>query len=214
MLYALTDFLVVIGVAIAVWRSMIGAGYQQLEARRTAGKGLATFAFAALIGTIRFFELGDFRLFPNGEAALAAHHSWLSNYAAVSGLAFVMAGQAALLCRARLSRIATAVGLIVISMLGIFAQTAGLIAWLSAFPILWTSMGLGLAFYSVYRRSYRPALFWLASWLLLIFASTAIGGSREETTLGIANWHIYHALLAIWAILVGEAVRASTSTRA
>ncbi|MBR9824621.1 MAG: hypothetical protein GYB36_02315 [Alphaproteobacteria bacterium] len=200
MLYALTDFLVVIGVAIAVWRI-----WHQRPDSPTVNLliGLSAFALAATIGTVRFAT--------GAIDALQAQHSYWSAFAGVSGLLLIAISSVRLTWlsgrRHRLDQ-----GILVALIAGYFGASAVLSATMIA-PIA-LLLGLSSTAWLAWRQNWRPALFWLASWLLLIFASTAIGSLREEITFGIANWHIYHALLAIWAVLVGEAVRASTSTRA
>lgn len=190
MWFALTDFLVVIGVAIAVWRMrpVLEQNYPRLVAA-----GLAFFAIAALIGTVRF---------ASGEVdALARWHSVASSTAGIWGVLLIFQGQ-------RGPVALSSSGFLILTIIIVLALLTDVeLAWLGYLCVAaGTSLALVQTFSSV---DYRPHVLWLASWMLLIFASLAIGASREITTLGIAHWHIYHALLGVWAVLVGEAARAA-----
>ena len=200
MLYALTHFLVVIGVALAVWRI-----WRQRPDGPTANLliGLGLFAVAAAIGTVRFAT--------GAVDALQEQHSLWSAFAGVSGLLLIATSSVRLTWlsgpRSQLDQ-----GILLAVVAG-YIGASGFLSPSMIAPIA-VLLGLSATAWLAWRRNWRPALLWLASWTTLILASTAVGGSREETMLGVANWHFYHALLAIWAVLVGEAVRASTSTRA
>jgi len=200
MLFALTDFLVVIGVVIAVWRIR---GTRDRLSHADTTTGLALFALAALVGSIRFLS--------DQVEGLQDAHSLASSTAAILGTPLLALGTSRslhVLTRRSPAYYGVVGALLLLGFLGMLGVTdLQLIASLSA---LFAIVSSG---YALYRR--RPgATLWLASWLLLLFASLAIGGSREVTTLGIAHWHIYHALLGVWAVLVGEAVRACTSHNA
>ena len=81
---------------------------------------------------------------------------------------------------------------------------AGFVALLPQLALLAGSIGA----VAMFVRGPRPAAaLWLAAFALLIFASVVVGSSRATTTFGLADWHIYHALVGVWAILTGEATR-------
>lgn len=196
MWFALTDFAVVLGAGIAIWllRNRVSAGPTLL-----AGVGLALMALAAFTGTIRF---------STGQIdEWAAAHSIISGFAAIAGLGLVMLGQVMAMSGFSLAhgqyRLvcagATALAILILLIPG----AAGLIPLIS---ILILAFGIGAGTWYVFRGNALTGALWIVCWLLLGFASTFIGGSRELTTFGIINWHLYHTGLGLWAILVGLAM--------
>lgn len=197
--FALTDFLVVIGVAAGLWRLWPHRRHGEV---RMVRMGLVLMAVAAATGTLRF---------ASGQIdALAGAHSLASTFAGAAGLALIATGLAI-----KAFAISLPAGVTRYIRVGIPVFTA----FMLLFPGLSDLVGLvapasliaGLAASGALlaRRHWRAGLLWMSAFALIAAASLAIGASREATTLGIANWHIYHTLLAIWAVLVGEATRHS-----
>lgn len=169
--------------------------------------GLVLMALAALVGTIRFAS-GEV------DGPLATAHSIASSYAAAAGLLLIATGLALTAFRVRLPAGVTRyirMGIpVFIAFLLVFPGSDSL---LGALPALALLIGLAGAGALLTRRDWPAGLVWLAAFGLLAFASLVIGGSREATTLGLANWHIYHTLLGIWAVLTGEGARRLFSGR-
>jgi len=196
--FALTDFLVVIGAAIGLWRLWPERRHGEVRMIRM---GLVLMALAALVGTVRFAS-GEV------DGPLATAHGIASSYAAAAGLLLIATGLALTAFRVRLPGGVTRyirMGIpVFIAVLLIFPGSDTL---LDALPALALLAGLAGSGALLTRRDWPAGLIWLASFALLAFASLAIGGSRETTTLGLADWHIYHTLVGIWAVLTGEGAR-------
>tara|TARA_R110002072_G_scaffold45093_6_gene125487 strand:+ start:3462 stop:4076 length:615 start_codon:yes stop_codon:yes gene_type:complete len=204
MLFALTDFFVVIGCGLGIWRLW---PHRRRGDVRMLRFGLAFVGIAALIGAVRF-GTGQIE-------ALAPWHSGASTFAGAAGMILIALGLA---WEAFPIRMAPGVGRYL--RIGIPVLTAGMLAWpgsegvLALMPKLAMLLGLAASIALLVQRHWQTGLVWLFAWLLLGFASMAIGGSRDMTTFGIANWHIYHTLLAVWAVLAGEAMRRLIASRA
>ncbi|GLK52747.1 hypothetical protein [Maricaulis virginensis] len=196
--FALTDFLVVIGAAIGLWRLWPQRRHGEVRMIRM---GLVLMALAALVGTIRFAS-GQI------DGPLATAHGIASSYAAAAGLLLIATGLALTAFRVRLPAGVTRyirMGIpVFIAFLLVFPGSDTLLGVLPALALL---IGLAGAGALLTRRDWPAGLVWLAAFGLLAFASLVIGGSRDATTLGLANWHIYHALLGVWAVLTGEGAR-------
>lgn len=195
--FALTDFLVVIGAGAGLWR---------LWPHRRDGKvrmvrlGLVLMGLAAAVGTVRFAS--------DQVEALAPAHGLASAFAGSAGLMLIAAGVALKAFGIRLPAGVTRYVRIGIPVfVGFMMLFPGLDRLVDAVPVLALLTGLAAGGALLTRRHWLAGLLWLAVFALIAFASLAIGGSREETTLGVANWHVYHALLGVWAALAGEATR-------
>ncbi|WP_339737538.1 hypothetical protein [uncultured Maricaulis sp.] len=204
MLFALTDFLVVIGCGLGIWRLW---PHRRKGDVRMVRLGLAFVGLAALIGAIRF---------ASGQVEeLAQLHSLASTFAGAAGMLLIALGLA---WEAFPIRWPPGVGRYL--RIGISVVTIVMMAWpgsediLALLPQLALLLGLAASIALLLHRRWQTGLIWLFAWLLLAYASIMIGGSREETTFGIANWHVYHTLLALWAILAGEAMRRVIASRA
>lgn len=193
--FAITDALVVLGAVIGIYL---------LWPHRRDGKvrmirfGLGFMGFAAVIGVARF---------ASGQVnEMAGLHSLATDFAAAAGLMLIATG---LMLKTRAIRLDTGITRYIrygipalVAFLMFFPGTDGLVGLL---PTLAFIMGL-IASIMLIMHGQRPAgLVWLASFALIGVASILIGGSRTDSTLGITNWHIYHAALGIWAVMVGEA---------
>lgn len=193
--FAITDALVVIGA---------GVGIYLLWPHRRDGKvrmirfGLGFMGFAALIGVVRF---------SSGQInELAGLHSLATDFAGAAGLLLIAT---ALMLKTRAVKLDTGITRYIrygipalVAFLMFFPGTGGLVDLL---PTLAFILGV-IACIMLIMHGQRPAgLVWLASFALIGAVSILVGGSRSESTLGITNWHIYHATLGIWAVMVGEA---------
>lgn len=198
LLFALSDFLVVIGVAAGLWRLWPQRRHGEVRMVRF---GLVLSGLAALVGTIRFAS-GT----PEGPLAIA--HALASSYAASAGLLLIAAGLALSAFRidlpAGVPRYVRYGIAVFVAFLLALPGTDGVMAALPALALL---LGLAASGALLTRRDWRTGSVWLAAFALLAFASLAIGTSRETATFGIADWHVYHALVAIWAALTGEGAR-------
>ena len=195
--FALTDFLVVIGAGLGIYRLWPDRRNGKVRMIRL---GLALMGLAALVGTVRFAA--------GLVSELADIHSMTSRFAAAAGLMLIAIAPALKLAVPKLD-----VGLARYIRYGIpvlaaaFVLFPGLGGIADAMPVLALLVGFGASGWMLLRGSRQAGAMWLGSFALLAFASLAIGGSRTETTLGVTNWHLYHALLGIWAVSVGEATR-------
>jgi hypothetical protein len=204
MLFALTDFFVVLGCGLGIWRLW---PHRRKGDVRMVRLGLALVGIAALIGTIRF---------ASGQVdELAQWHSQASRFAGAAGMLLIALGIAWEGIPIRLSpgigrylRVGIPV-LVAIAML--WPGGEGLVALLPQAALL---LGLIASLALLWHRRWQVGALWLAAWILLAVDSTLIGGSREITTFGIAHWHIYHTLLGLWAVLTGEAMRRTIARRA
>ncbi|ABI67132.1 MAG: hypothetical protein ACJAU5_000981 [Maricaulis maris] len=193
--FAITDALVVVGAFLGIYL---------LWPHRRDGKvrmirfGLGFMAFAALIGVVRF---------ASGQVTeLAGLHGMATDFAGAAGLLLIATG---LMLKTRAVKLDSGVTRYIrygipalVAFLMFFPGTTTLISLL---PILALVIGLA-ASAMLTLHGQRPAgLVWLASFVLIGAVSLLIGGSRTESTLGITNWHIYHAALGLWAVMVGEA---------
>ncbi|WP_417488429.1 hypothetical protein [Maricaulis sp.] len=204
MLFALTDFLVVIGCGLGIWRIW---PHRSRGDVRMVRLGLAFIGLAALIGAVRF---------ASGQITeLTQLHSLASTFAGAAGMLLIALGLAW-----KAFPIAMAPGVGRYLRVGIPVLTAVMLAWpgsdgvLALMPKLALLLGLAASAALLVHRHWQSGLIWLFAWLLLGFASIAIGASRELTSLGLANWHIYHTILALWAVLAGEAMRRVIASRA
>jgi len=204
MLFALTDFLVAIGCGLGIWRIW---PHRRKGDVRMVRLGLAFVGLAALVGSVRF---------ASGQVnELAQLHSLASTFAGAAGMVLIALGLA---WEAFPIKLAPGIGRYL--RVGIPVVTVGIMAWpgsediLALIPKLALLLGLAASVALLVHRRFQTGLIWLGAWLLLAFASVAIGGSRETMTFGIANWHVYHTLLALWAVLAGEAMRQLIARRA
>jgi hypothetical protein len=197
LLFALTDFLVVIGAGLGLWR---------LWPHRRDGKvrmirlGLVLTALAALVGTLRF---------ASGQVeALSVWHGIATDFAAAAGLVLIATGLALKASAVKLPAGITRyirIGIpVVVAFMMAFPGLDRLAGTLPAAAVL---AGLAASGALLTRRHWSAGLLWLTGFILIAVASLAIGASREATTLGLANWHIYHALTGVWAAMTGEAAR-------
>ncbi len=204
MLFALTDFLVVLGCGLGLWRLW---PHRRKGSVRMVRLGLVFIGLAALVGAVRF---------ASGQVIeLEQIHSLASTFAGAAGMFLIALGIA---WEAFPISLPPGVGRYL--RVGIPVVTVGLLAWpggediLALLPKLALLLGLAASLALLLHRRWQTGLLWLFAWLLLGFASIAIGTSREAMTFGIANWHIYHTLLALWAVLAGEAMRRVIASRA
>tara|TARA_R110002096_G_scaffold95908_2_gene214543 strand:+ start:1732 stop:2346 length:615 start_codon:yes stop_codon:yes gene_type:complete len=204
MLFALTDFLVVIGCGLGIWRLW---PHRRRGDARMIRLGLAFIGLAALAGAARF---------ASGQVdEMAQLHSLASTFAGSAGMLLIALGLA---WKAFPMPMAPGVGRYL--RIGIPVLVVGMMAWpgsdgiLALLPKLALLLGVAASIALLVHRRSQTGLIWLFAWALLGFASIAIGGSRDETSFGIANWHIYHTLLALWAVLAGEAMRRVIASRA
>ncbi|WP_339746062.1 hypothetical protein [uncultured Maricaulis sp.] len=204
MMFALTDFLVVLGCGLGIWRLW---PHRRKGDVRMVRLGLAFIGLAALVGVVRF---------ATGQVeGLAQWHSLASTFAGAAGMLLIALGVA---WEAFPIRLPSGVGRYL--RIGIPVLILGMMAWpgsadlLALLPKLALLLGLAASIALLVHRRWQTGLLWLFAWLLLGFASVVIGGSREETTFGIANWHIYHTLLAFWTVLAGEGIRRVIASRA
>ncbi|WP_291843586.1 hypothetical protein [Maricaulis sp.] len=195
--FALTDALVTIGAILGIYL---------LWPHRRDGKvrmirlGLGLMGLAALIGAVRFASgLVD-------ELELA--HSLASTFAAAAGLLLISVG---LTLKVNAVKMDTGItryvryGLpAIVAFLMFFPGTGPIIGSIPVFGLILGIVASGML---VLKGKQSTGLVWLASFALIGLASVLIGGSRMESTFGITNWHLYHALLGIWAVLVGEATK-------
>ncbi len=197
MLYALTDFLVVIGAGFGLWRLW---PHRRDGRVRMIRLGLIALALAALVGTVRFAA--------GLEDELAPAHSLTSDFAASAGLFLIALGAALALLRKPLPPVGTRylrIGIPVV--IAFFLVFPGLSAVVSLVPAAALLLGLATGGALLTRKDWVPGTMWLVAFGAIGLVSLALGGSREETTLGLANWHIYHTVLAACAALMGEATR-------
>jgi hypothetical protein len=197
LLFAATDFLVVLGAAAGIWR---------LWPHRRDGKvrmvrlGLILTGLAALVGTVRFAS--------DQVEELAGLHGLTSTFAGSAGLMLIAAGVALKAFGVKLpAGLTRYVRFGIPVFVGFMMLFPGLGQALGAVPVLALLTGLAAGGALLTRRHWVSGLLWLAAFALVAGASLAIGSSRHETVLGIANWHVYHALLGVWAALTGEATR-------
>lgn len=203
LLFALTDALVVLGAGVGLWR---------LWPHRRDGKvrmirlGLVLMALAAFAGTVRF---------ATGQVdELAGLHAAASVFAGSAGLMLIATGLAlkafGVKLPAGLTRyVRTGIPVLV----GFLMLFPGADRALDALPVLALLAGLAAGGALLTRHHWIAGVLWLAAFALIAFASLAIGSSRTETVLGIADWHVYHALLGVWAALTGEATRRLFASR-
>lgn len=204
MLFALTDFLVVLGCGLGIWRLW---PHRRKSDVRMVRLGLVFIGFAALVGAVRF---------ASGQVnELEQIHSLASTFAGAAGMFLIALGIA---WEAFPIPLPPGVGRYL--RVGIPVLTVGMMAWpgsedlLALVPKLALLLGLAASIALLLHRRWQTGVLWLFAWLLLGFASITIGGSRETTTFGIADWHIYHTLLALWTALAGEAMRRVIARRA
>ena len=195
--FALTDALVTVGAILGIYR---------LWPHRRDGKvrmirlGLGLMGFAALIGAIRFAS--------GLVNELELVHSLASTFAAAAGLLLISVGLIlkvnAVKMDAGITRYVRYGLPALVAFLMFFPGTGPVI---SLIPLLALALGLVASGLLILKGKQSTGLVWLASFALIGLASMLIGGSRTESTFGITNWHLYHALLCIWAVLVGEATK-------
>jgi hypothetical protein len=203
--FALTDFLVVIGAAIGLWRLWPERRHGEVRMIRL---GLVLMALAALIGTVRFAS-------GQVDGPLATAHSLASSYAAAAGLLLIATGLALAAFRITLpAGVTRYVRYGIAVFVAFILALPGSAGFVDSLPALALLIGLAGSGAILTRRDWPAGLVWLASFVLLAFAYLAIGGSRETTTLGLADWHIYHTLVGIWAVLTGEGARRLFARRA
>jgi hypothetical protein len=204
MLFALTDFLVVIGCGLGIW--LIWPHRSKGDVRMVR-LGLVFIGLAALVGAVRFAS--------DQVVEMAQLHSLASTFAGTAGMLLIALGVAW-----EGFPIALPPGIGRYLRVGIPVVTVGMMAWpgsediLALIPKLALLLGLAASIALLVHRRWQTGLIWLFAWLFLGFISMAIGSSREATTFGIANWHVYHTLLALWAVLAGEAMRRVIARRA
>ncbi|WP_339332627.1 hypothetical protein [uncultured Maricaulis sp.] len=195
--FAITDALVTVGAILGIYL---------LWPHRRDGKvrmirfGLGFMGFAALIGVIRF---------ASGQIdEMAVAHSQASEFAGAAGLMLIAV---ALLLKTNAAKVD--VGVIryvrygipaVVAFLMFFPGTGTIVGFL---PMLAFIIGLIASGLLILHGQRSAGLAWLASFFVIAFASIVVGASRTESTLGITDWHIYHALVGVWAVMVGEATK-------
>ena len=197
MFYALTDFLVVIGVGVGLWRLW---PHRRDGRVRMIRLGLIALALAALVGTVRFAA--------GLEQALADAHSLTSDFAGSAGLFLIALGAALALLKKPLPPVGTRylrIGIPVIIAFLLVFPGLGVVADLV--PPVALLLGLATGGALLTRKDWVPGTMWLLAFGGIGLVSLTLGGSREVTTLGLANWHIYHAVLGLCAALIGEATR-------
>ncbi|OLF75331.1 hypothetical protein AWH62_05785 [Maricaulis sp. W15] len=195
--FALTDALVTVGAILGIYL---------LWPHRRDGKvrmirlGLGLVGFAALIGAIRFAS-GQVN-----EMELA--HSLASTFAAAAGLLLISVG---LILKVNAVKLDAGITRYIryglpatVAFLMFFPGTDPIISFIPVLALVLGTVASGLL---IVKGRQTPGLVWLASFALIGLASVLIGGSRMESTFGITNWHLYHAMLGIWAVLVGEATK-------
>ena len=196
--FAFTDALVTVGALVGIWRLWPERRHGQVRMVRL---GLVLMGLAGAVGAIRFAS-------GQVDGAMATAHAIASDYAASAGLVLIATGLVLTAFRidlpAGVTRYVRYGIAVFVAFIMAFAGSDGFIGALPALALLAGLAGSGAL---LTRRDWPAGLIWLASFALLAFASLAIGGSREATTLGLANWHIYHTLLGIWAVLTGEGAR-------
>jgi hypothetical protein len=197
MLYALTDFLVVIGVGVgilALWpvrRDFMALG---------AMIGLGLFGIAAMVGTIRFAT--------GREIEWALIHGLASDVAASTGLLLLFGGLFRVAVMGHRKRtldqitvLASLIGPTALVLDGAPAQIMDLIPMIA----------IGLALVAIIHQTMAARWARAGEWTLLvstlILLTVFVGGSRDESLFGIARWHVYHAGLGIWAAAAGLAYR-------
>jgi hypothetical protein len=195
MWFALTDFAVVLGAGLGIW---LMRGRLTASPGLFVAVGLGLMGVAALTGTIRF---------ATGQVdALALAHGLTSAFAGVAGLGLIVAGQALSVFGIKLSANADKVGLVIsVAVALLILSVPGGVALIRPLALIILTVGVLSGVWQVIRGSARIGALWILSWLLLGFVSVVIGGSRELTLFGVANWHIYHFSLGIWAALTGWA---------
>jgi hypothetical protein len=195
MLFALTDFAVVLGAGLGIWllRGRLAASPGLFVA-----VGLGLMAGAALTGTVRF---------ATGQIdQLAAAHGLTSAFAGVAGLGLIVTGQALSVFGIKLSANADKIGLVMaVALALLILSVPGGVALVRPLALIILTVGVLSGIWQVIRGSAQVGALWILCWLLLGFVSVVIGGSRELTLYGIAHWHIYHVSLGIWAALTGWA---------
>ena len=175
--FAITDALVTVGAILGIYL---------LWPHRRDGKvrmirfGLGFMGFAALIGVIRF---------ASGLMLIAVALLLKTNAAKVDVgvIRYVRYGIPA-----------------VVAFLMFFPGTGTIVGFL---PMLAFIIGLIASGLLNLHGQRSAGLAWLASFFVIAFASIVVGASRTESTLGITDWHIYHALVGVWAVMVGEATK-------
>ncbi|WP_323760899.1 hypothetical protein [Maricaulis sp.] len=195
--FAITDALVVIGACLGIYLLW---PYRRDGKVRMIRFGLGFIAFAALIGVVRF---------ASGQVSeLAGLHGMATDFAGAAGLLLIATG---LMLKTRAVKLDSGITRYIrygipalVAFLMFFPGTEALINLL---PILALVIGVAASVMLVMHGQRPAGLVWLASFVLIGAVSLLIGGSRTESTLGITNWHIYHAALGIWAVMVGEATK-------
>ncbi|RKQ96618.1 hypothetical protein [Maricaulis maris] len=195
--FALTDALVTVGAILGIYL---------LWPHRRDGKvrmirlGLGLMGIAALIGAVRF---------ASGQVnELEWAHSLASTFAAAAGLLLISVG---LILKANAVKLDSGItryvryGLPALVAFVMFFPGTGPV--ISALPLLGLALGATASVMLILKGKQSTGLVWLASFALIGLASVLIGDSRSESTFGITNWHLYHAMLGIWAVLVGEATK-------
>jgi len=193
--FALTDFAVVLGAGLGVW---LMRGRLTASPGLFVAVGLGLMAVAALTGTIRF-ATGQIE-------ALATAHGLTSAFAGVAGLGLIVTGQALAVFGITLRARADKVGLVIaVAVALLMLSLPGGVALIRPLALIILTVGVLSGVWQVIRGSAPVGALWILSWLLLGFVSVVIGGSRELSLYGIANWHIYHVSIGIWAALTGWA---------
>ena len=203
MIFALTDFLVVIGAGIACFALLA-------EIRRPAAWlaliGFDLFGLAALAGTIRF---------ASGQVdSWAGLHAGLSDLAGSAGLVLI----AFALLQSRARRPVSNPAAVIFAAIAIGAA-GGVILFApesvsgASFLLAMTATALIAGVWGgavrIAAGQARLGLAWLGLWAGLLILAQGVGGSREEMLFGVARWHVYHAGLALWLVGAGQAMRAA-----
>ena len=197
MLFALTDFLIVVGAGFGLWRLW---PFRKDGRVRMLRLGLIALALAALVGTVRFAA--------GLEDALAPWHSLTSSFAGSAGLFLIALGAALALLKKPLPPVGTRylrIGIpVFIAFLLVFP---GLDAVAALLPPVALLVGLATGGALLTRKDWIPGLMWLGAFGGIGLVSLTLGASRETATFGIADWHVYHSVLALCTALMGEATR-------
>ncbi len=195
MFYALTDFLIVLGAGFGLWRLW---PHRRDGRVRMIRLGLIAMGLAALVGTVRFAT--------GQEDALAQAHSLTSDFAGAAGLFLIALGAALALLKKPLPPAGTRylrIGIpVFIAFLLIFPGLGGVAGLIPPLALL---LGLATGGALLTRKDWVPGLLWLTALGGIGLVSLTLGASRETTTLGLANWHIYHSVLALCMAAMGEA---------
>lgn len=188
-LHAFTDFLVIVGVGVALWRL---APMQAHFGARLARIGLTLYALAALAGTVRYGA--------GLEADLAPLHHGLSWFAATAGTTMLALAVARLAFArawgplAELSAYLTP--MVVFGVVGLMGDLEPLVP---AVGVAALAVGLLSGVVLVRRGDRARGIASLIAWIVLAAASAGIGIEGRDLFGVLPRFHVYHVILALWA---------------